>query len=74
MRERNQKLIGTNANRELWQSEIQQPDGQWIKLYRGKVFADVNGKKMQTPEDPAFRSQAEASSWLLQSSVRGSRR
>lgn len=65
MRERNHKLINTNGDRELWQLEIQQPDGQWVMLYQGKEFMDVQGVRKQTPDDPAFHSKAEAHAWLL---------
>ncbi|MBB6411859.1 hypothetical protein HNQ71_004547 [Mesorhizobium sangaii] len=67
MRERNRKLINSNGDRELWQSEIQQPDGQWVTLYRGKEFLHVQGVRKQTPDDAAFYSKAEAHAWLLQS-------
>ncbi|MEI9418094.1 hypothetical protein [Mesorhizobium sp. Cs1321R2N1] len=65
MRERNRKLINTNGDRELWQLEVRQPDGEWVTLYYGKEFVDVQGIRKQTPDDAAFHSQAEGHAWLL---------
>lgn len=66
MRQRNLKRIGSNGNRGLWQSEIQQPDGEWVPLYEGKVFMNLQGVRKQTPDDPAWHSQVEARAWLMQ--------
>ncbi|RWC41726.1 MAG: hypothetical protein EOS55_25530 [Mesorhizobium sp.] len=66
MQERNKELIGANGDRQLWRLEILQPNGQWDKVYQGKVFMNVQGVRKQTPDDPAFIGQAEAQAWLLQ--------
>lgn len=65
MRRRNYKLIGKDGNRELWQSEIRQPDGEWVTHYEGKIFMVVQGIRKQTLDDPAFHGQAEGEAWLL---------
>ncbi len=66
MQERNHTLIGTNGDRELWRSEIRQPDNQWTTIYRGIGFVYVQGVRKQTPEDHAWPGEAEAQAWLIQ--------
>jgi hypothetical protein len=66
MRQRKLEYIDSNGDRELWRAEIEQPDGEWVAIYLGKVFINVQGIRKQTPEDPAWNSQAEGLAWLMQ--------
>lgn len=58
-------LLEKSGTRELYRWEVQQPDGRWKTLFRGKEFLAVaDGSLKLSPEQPTFHSEHEGRVWL----------
>ena len=76
MNERNRKLLGSfqpsdEKKRELYQREIQRPDGVWTDNWFGWNYMLVEGEWVVTPDSPMFNSEDDAMSWLNSSFLVG---
>ena len=57
--------VATKGNREIWRWEIVDPAGVTQRMWRGREYADVDGVRRLTPEEPFFHGgELEARQWL----------